>query len=80
MSVLRIGDMVRERFGHDNILLLGHYLGPSGSADAWSGLYFPTHPDLGDPFVGAYPYDFAEQDASRPGALMPADPWSTWTT
>lgn len=79
MSALRVGDIVRDRYGHDHVLILGHSRGYDGTESAWEGLYFPASADLGEPFTGAYPYDFAEQDANRPGALLPADPWSCWT-
>lgn len=77
---LRVGDVVRDRFGHDDALLLGDYLGTDGTPRAWSALYFPTSPDLGEPFISFYPYDFAARDATAPGGLVAfADPWSTWT-
>ncbi|HSB57964.1 MAG TPA: hypothetical protein VLD66_00010 [Methyloceanibacter sp.] len=78
MSIVRVGDIVRDLYGNDNALIMGHHLGKDGTPNAWSALFMPISQDI-EAFIGYYPYDFAEQDATRPGALMPADPWSTWT-
>lgn len=80
MSLVRVGDIVRDRYGVDDVLILGHCI-DNGERIAWSGLHIPRDREVhGEAFLSAYPYDFAEDDAVRAGGMMPADPWSTWTT
>lgn len=76
-SVLRIGDLFRERYRTDLVMIVGHHIGESGRPCAWRVIFIPVDGDEG-PFAHYYPYDFAEQDAMRPGSLLPVDPWSTW--
>lgn len=69
MSTLHIGDLVLTR--DDSILIIGHHaFREGGPSVAWEALFFPTHPDLGDPFVAPYPYDMADRDAAIPGAHL----------
>lgn len=77
MSLVQIGDMVRDRHGVDLALIIGHHE-RNGQPVAWKARFTPIDPELGEPFVHWYPYDFAERDAAA-GGLYPADPWSTWT-
>lgn len=68
-SPLHIGDLVLTR--DDSILLIGHFASSHGGGNvAWNAIFWPTHPDLGTPFLAPYPYDMAARDAEKPGAHL----------
>lgn len=70
MNSIHVGDVIRDRLGQDLALILGHHMNAAAVQTAWRALFFPTDPELGDPFIHYYPYDFAERDAALPGAHL----------
>jgi len=74
----RIGDSVRDGFGNDTIVIVGHHI--DGGARGWAVRCLPADPADLPPFDCTYPYDFMERDVAKPGGLLAfSDPWSTWT-